>query len=116
MARHIRCVHGNEMVFVQEEENHEDSTVRYYFMGDLFHRGFGGTLLNSVGPRDNNEWHACWLCAMKLKRKQNIILPLGSKGRQFVDILANEIQSVPNGLSSTERIFFFCSTVLQKTK
>lgn len=73
--------------------------------------------MNSVGPRPNknDEWFNRWLCAMKLKGRQ-YSSPQGSIGRQFIDSLSRAIQAVPNGLSTTEKIFFLCATILQKDK
>lgn len=115
LARHIHCAHRN-IPFPEPQanrENHDDQG--HDFASQLFIRGFGTPLLNSIGSEEYNEWHARWICAMKLNGKQ-YILPQGSVGRLFVDILAKEIQAVPNGISSTEKIFIFCSTVLQKEK
>lgn len=114
LARHIRYAHGEATVQAQEEENHQDNP-RDNFMDQLFLRGFGAPLINSEGPQDNDEWHVRWLLAMKLKGRQ-YILPQGSVGRQFVDTLANEIQAVANRLNPSEKIFFLCSTVLQRDK
>jgi len=73
-------------------------------MQDLFIRGFGEPLVNSPGDEDD-EWHIRWRLAMKLKGRQ-YILPQGSIGRQFVDILSREIQAVANEINSAEKIFF----------
>lgn len=52
----------------------------------LFVKGFGVPLLNSAGTEEYNEWHTQWMCAIKLKGRQ-YILPQGSIGRQFGDML-----------------------------
>ncbi|KAF6212999.1 hypothetical protein GE061_010712 [Apolygus lucorum] len=52
---------------------------------------------------------------MKLQGKQ-YHLPQGAVGRQFVSILAEEVQAVASGTRNSERIFILCTTVLQRVK
>lgn len=107
----IGKTHSDDQMNVSIQSENEVPT----FMQNLFIRGFNAPLINSDGGGEEDEWHLRWKSAMRLQGRQ-YSLPQGSVGRKFVDILANEIQTVIRRVNSSEKIFFFCATVLQKDK
>ncbi|CAB0015791.1 unnamed protein product [Nesidiocoris tenuis] len=103
---------------IEEQQPHSQqqaSTIPEYIQNH-FQRGFGAPLLNADAEQPTNSaWYDRWKKAMRLQGRQ-YALPQGSVGRHFVRILANEIQAVANDHNSSERIFVFCATVLQRDK
>jgi len=54
---------------------------------------FGAPLVGSAGDFVDAEWHKHWLRVIDLSRKQYSI-PGGSVGRDFVDLLAMEVDQL----------------------
>ncbi|KAI5729294.1 hypothetical protein M8J76_001076 [Diaphorina citri] len=84
-------------------------------LNELFIRGFGVPMTNSDGGNYTETWHVRWNCAVKLKGRQ-YSLPQGAIGRQFVSQLTDEINTLASSNAPSEKVLFFCSTILQRDK
>ncbi|KAI5742861.1 hypothetical protein M8J77_012006 [Diaphorina citri] len=84
-------------------------------LDELFIRGFGVPMTNSDGGNYTETWHVRWNCAVKLKGRQ-YSLPQGAIGRQFVSQLTDEINTLASSNAPSEKVLFFCSTILQRDK
>lgn len=115
LNNHIRAAHPqhqnqcSQNQALIDEPNDEEVPD---FIQNVFINGFGAPLVNKIG-NIGSIWDVRWMRAMKLKGKQ-YSLPQGAIGRRFVSTLAEIIQAVANGVYSSERIFFHCSTILQR--
>ncbi|KAF6214349.1 hypothetical protein GE061_009089 [Apolygus lucorum] len=78
-----------------------------------FQAGFGAQLLNAADGGGDDGWKHKWQRIATLQGKQYPI-PQGNVGRKFVEMLTAEIMGVVNGSHTSERIFVFCASVLQR--
>uniref|UniRef100_A0A8D9B3J6 C2H2-type domain-containing protein n=1 Tax=Cacopsylla melanoneura TaxID=428564 RepID=A0A8D9B3J6_9HEMI len=99
---------------LEQYEDTEEIEVRSPF-DELFIRGFGVSMINSDGGNDSEVWHVRWKCAVKLKGRQ-YSLPQGAIGRQFVSQLTDEINDLVSNNAVSEKVLFYCSTMLQRDK
>jgi hypothetical protein len=73
---------------------------------------FGAPLMaNCEIPSD--IWQTRWARTSRLTRKQ-YDLPSGTIGREFVNSLADEIDSLTNQQFTSERLIIFCALILQR--
>lgn len=68
--------------------------------------------INSNNPADDS-WQFRWTRSVRLSRKQ-YDLPSGSISREFVAILSDEVDSLTNKQTTSERVITFSAVVLQR--
>ena len=69
------------------------------------------SLLSSVGQ--DSDWRSRWRQVV-YHSGNHYILPGGSIGRQYVDILAEEVTYLAGGHYPSERVLVFSSVILQR--
>ena len=74
---------------------------------DCMKRAFGATLLNSEGGSQSSSWCGRWEMIIHHMNRQHI-LPGGSIGRQYVDLLAEDVQQLAAWNVASEQIIVFC--------
>ena len=84
------------------------------FLREKFMRAFGSPLLNHEGGPDS-EIRSLWWEVVALRGKQ-YVLPNGSVGTRFVNMLSEEIELCTEGWQQSEREFLFTALVLQRDK
>ena len=86
--------------------------VRSNVNNRLFH-AYGACFLGSDGGEQINEWGQRWKRVVSI-RGQQYVLPGGSVGREFVNLLTNEVSMLSRGEAISERLIVFCGVVLQR--
>ena len=82
-------------------------------VNDRLFRAYGACFLGLDGGEQINEWGQRWKRVVSI-RGQQYDLPGGSVGREFVNLLTNEVSMLSRGEAISERLFVFCGVVLQR--
>lgn len=84
--------------------------------GDTIHLNDGTHLHGGIDPVVDRRWQRWWLKVVSVDLKL-WIPPLGcADGKRFVNILANEFQSVRLRKSNSEKAVLFCPLVLHRKR
>ena len=82
---------------------------------NLMYKAYGANLINSADGDGDSIWCARW--GQLVQHSGNhYILPGGSTGRKFVDVLAEEVSHLAVGNYPSERVLAFSSVVLQRDR
>jgi hypothetical protein len=74
---------------------------------------FGAQLVHSDGANKDQAWYKRWMRVINLHRQQ-YMLPGGSIGREFIDLLAEEIDLLSKGQTKSEQLIVLTSVILQR--
>jgi hypothetical protein len=74
---------------------------------------YGAGIDTSEYDSSSDEWNARWTRVVRLSRKQ-YDLPGGAVGREFVEMLTAEVNSLAAGHTSSERVMSSCPLLLQR--
>lgn len=116
LTRHIRIAHQSTINLTNASNSDTNNSIQNESnpIDELFVKGFGRTMLNSSGIDGNFPWERRWKQASSLNGKQ-YILPNGVIGRQFVQLITNELLLVINNENiGCEKLFVLCACILQK--
>jgi len=97
---------------------HTDSFPCGFFDSDdicfdtLIQRAYGSTLVQPDGGGSESTWCSWWKQVI-YHSGNHYVLPGRSTGRQYVDVLANEVNYLACGTYPSERILVFSSVILQ---
>jgi len=78
----------------------------------LIQRAYGSTLVQPDGGGSESTWYSWWKQVIYYSGN-HYVLQGGSTGRQYVDVLANEVNYLACGTYPSERILVFSSVILQ---
>ena len=78
-------------------------------------RAYGSSLSQLSSVDCDSDWHSCWKQVI-YHSGNHYILPGGSIGRRYVDILAEEVTHFAGGHYPSERILVFGSVILQRDR
>ena len=81
----------------------------------LMRQAYGEPLLFSAGPPSRSPWHSRWATVVH-HAGRHYSLPSGSVGRQYIDLLNQELQYFVSGLYTAERVIVFGSLMLQRDR
>ena len=76
-------------------------------------QAFGASILSSEGGARIDAWSYRWKAVTALRSRQ-YVLPNGAVGREFVDILSEEVRLLSRGMVKSERLIVFMIVLLQR--
>ena len=84
-------------------------------VASLMVRAFGAPLVHSSGKDATDAWYQRWKKVVYLQGR-HYDLPEGAIGRQYVDMLNEEVSQVAAGNYSTDHLIVFSSFMLQRDR
>ena len=78
-------------------------------------QAFGASILSSEGEARIDAWSERWKAVTALRSRQ-YVLPNGAVGREFVDILSEEVRLLSRSMVKSERLIVFMIVLLQHDK
>ena len=72
----------------------------------LLRQAYGESLMLSAGPPNRSPWHSRWATVVH-HADRHYSLPSGSVGREYIDLLNQELQYFVSGSYTAERVIVF---------
>ena len=92
--------------------NLSDSNVCF---DDLMHKAYGASLVQSADDSVDSVWYCRWTQLVH-HVGNHYLLPGGSIGRKYIDVLTEEISHLAAGNYPSERVLVFSSVMLQRDR
>ena len=95
------------------ESAKSDSVTSNDFINAKLTQAFGASILWSDGGSLDDPWGTWWICACRMSGSQYDI-PGGAVGREFVDLLTNEVWLLIDNSAASDCLIIFCPVMLQR--
>ena len=99
--------------FVYSPPSCDDTIVSKDFINSKLQLVFGATILWNDGGSFDEPWGTWWLRACCISDSL-YDLPGGAVGREFVDLLTDEICMLTKNTTVSDRLMMLCPVVLQR--
>lgn len=81
----------------------------------LLNKAYGASLIHSDGGPRDSPWCQRWSIVVQ-HLGRHYVLPNGSVGRRYIDMLTVELQHLASGTYAAERVIVFSSVMLQRDR